>query len=516
VCCGGHCYAPAPLFGCCNGNWADLGNDAQNCGACGKACTPNQVCVYGTCQDCGPCQACDLASGKCGLACPGTCISAAVEYYASQSPAYKSLLNFLLNQGFKQYSEDSLFLYNGAAGLGSTFTAHLSSGAGGAEALVMNSTDTAWKATGTVAFVLQQSVVQYALFVDANGVLRKFFPHSLPSLFTGEPIRSAAIGSFQPPSVSSGLSLATFSVPDPNSAYCQICSFLCSALAGVEKGLCGAVSANACSNLSKGLEQYGPLGNLICSAVASLLCAKGTEGDPAGCIAGCQKWCQCDLSSSPCGNVCCPLSQGYQCTSGVCAPICGNLCQDPDRGCVPINCYDQCFECDMFDGTCKRIGSVPCGTGCCPDGQTCCSGSCSDTRTDPRNCGTCGNVCTGGKICQNGSCSCTSGLTDCSGTCVNTNTNPNNCGQCGRQCSSIYGGTPGGCVNGHCTCPSGWGQCGSYPNLDQWCCKWGYNGCCVTGDCSICPDFNGCCESRSGWFFCCPQGTTCQGYDTCA
>jgi hypothetical protein len=44
----------------------------------------------------------------------------------------------------------------------------------------------------------------------------------------------------------------------------------------------------------------------------------------------------------------------------------------------------------------------------CQPGQACCNRRCVDTRSDPRNCGTCGNVCGPQQICTNGQClSCT-------------------------------------------------------------------------------------------------------------
>jgi hypothetical protein len=66
------------------------------------------------------------------------------------------------------------------------------------------------------------------------------------------------------------------------------------------------------------------------------------------------------------------------------------------------------------------------------------------------HCGNCGVVCTGGKSCINGLCTCPSGQTDCSGTCVNLLTNNNNCGKCANQCSSGQI-----CNNGICLQTSG-------------------------------------------------------------
>lgn len=53
-------------------------------------------------------------------------------------------------------------------------------------------------------------------------------------------------------------------------------------------------------------------------------------------------------------------------------------------------------DCSSTDCYCEK--KVDCN----PD--TCCSGSCVDTDTDENNCGSCGNPCGGGQICESGSC----------------------------------------------------------------------------------------------------------------
>jgi alpha-tubulin suppressor-like RCC1 family protein len=84
--------------------------------------------------------------------------------------------------------------------------------------------------------------------------------------------------------------------------------------------------------------------------------------------------------------------------------------------------------------------------------ESCCSGACVDTSSDPNNCGTCGNVCTtsdpnatgascdGGGQCQP---NCNAPFVACGTVCVNEQTDPNNCGGCGQVCS-------GSCVAGTC------------------------------------------------------------------
>jgi len=89
---------------------------------------------------------------------------------------------------------------------------------------------------------------------------------------------------------------------------------------------------------------------------------------------------------------------------------------------------------------------------------TSCSNACVDTNNDRANCGACGNVCTQGNLCINGSCGCSSpGYAVCSGVCVNTSIDAKNCGACGNVC-----GADSYCQDGHCipsACPSGFYDC---------------------------------------------------------
>lgn len=97
--------------------------------------------------------------------------------------------------------------------------------------------------------------------------------------------------------------------------------------------------------------------------------------------------------------------------------------------------------------------------GCAAPGQSLCWDQatskqvCLDTESDPKNCGTCGNVCPDGVACQGGQCACPEGSHFCQqsqgnpASCTSVASDPKNCGYCGNVCP----GTP--CVHGAC------GQC---------------------------------------------------------
>jgi hypothetical protein len=128
----------------------------------------------------------------------------------------------------------------------------------------------------------------------------------------------------------------------------------------------------------------------------------------------------------------------------------GSKC--PTLGTCDANCVRTVTPCvgKPYPASCCGTGfSCAGGTCVCPAPNTACGTVCTNTQTDPNNCGTCGNNCNGG-TCVAGKCDCSSapGLSPCGATCVNLQTDANNCGSCGNEC------LPGvGCNGGKCYCP---------------------------------------------------------------
>jgi hypothetical protein len=112
-----------------------------------------------------------------------------------------------------------------------------------------------------------------------------------------------------------------------------------------------------------------------------------------------------------------------------------------DKGCKSGECNDA--------RRCCKMGEVACGSTCCNDlvGGTCCDGACVDTQWDESNCGGCGTVCLGGKLCEDGVCACRSHETECNGFCSDLMWDDQNCGTCGNQCGEGFS-----CFLGSCRC----------------------------------------------------------------
>lgn len=98
----------------------------------------------------------------------------------------------------------------------------------------------------------------------------------------------------------------------------------------------------------------------------------------------------------------------------------------------------------------------------CAEGETLCTGVCTDTMTDHANCGACGRECGPAEVCYDGDCAleCPPGKIACSGTCVDPDSDPLNCGSCGHACGDGEECCEGACADlssdvTHC------GACGS-------------------------------------------------------
>jgi Stigma-specific protein, Stig1 len=127
----------------------------------------------------------------------------------------------------------------------------------------------------------------------------------------------------------------------------------------------------------------------------------------------------------------CKFAATWQCAGGkaVCTPalpgdeICDG--QGGDEDCDGKS--DEGFSLDTDANNCGSCGHQ------CSASQTCCGGSCVDTRSSNANCNGCGKACVTGQTC-------------CSSSCKNTKADNGNCGSCGNVCGTLTGCTGGSCV----------------------------------------------------------------------
>ena len=195
--------------------------------------------------------------------------------------------------------------------------------------------------------------------------------------------------------------------------------------------------------------------------------ADGGVGSSACCAHNCVDTRTSAANCGACGN---------DCKGGAC---CGATC---------IDTATDVRNCGACGKVCPSMNNVPtcvngaCGSAGCKMGYADCNMNPNDgceiaTGSDNSNCGACGtvcnlpnaqNICIGG-VCQIGGCA--MGFRNCNGLpndgCeTNTGTDPKNCGQCGQNCSQLPNATAG-CMNGGCvvgSCSPGFGNCNKIDN----------------------------------------------------
>ena len=141
------------------------------------------------------------------------------------------------------------------------------------------------------------------------------------------------------------------------------------------------------------------------------------------------------------------VDTGPMCMTGqtVCGSSCVDLQADPTH----------CGACETVCGRGEACTAGHCELAC-PTGQTACAGRCASLDTDRANCGACGVACGTGLVCSMGSCTleCGAMLATCGmgadggaggRYCADTRTDRLNCGSCGNAC-----GAGMICEAGHC------------------------------------------------------------------
>lgn len=163
----------------------------------------------------------------------------------------------------------------------------------------------------------------------------------------------------------------------------------------------GADFTGACSNAgeewaelalelgSKGLAVFKLMISVVQCLASKIPCPSGKP-----CILGCG-------AQEACAKGCCVSTCARQCPLNTC--LTGQTCVN---GCCQSNCLNANSLCKLST---TDPGYVPCCTGQCTPtagnpniGQ--CPSTCTNTQTDPNNCGCCGTVCPSGVSCSAGRC----------------------------------------------------------------------------------------------------------------
>jgi hypothetical protein len=227
-------------------------------------------------------------------------------------------------------------------------------------------------------------------------------------------------------------------------------------------------------------------------------------------------------------------------------------------GALRQGCAELGARCLRDDACCSGLCDVESRRCVCTDDQEECDDECVDLRSDPANCGECGESCSAGQRCLDGACcsgsggtcdgddECCGGLTCCDGRCTDPSGDPNNCGDCGETCDfdpylceaptcqdGVCGRRPvpdgtlcvpddpsyaccdGGCADlhreEHC------GECGNICAPEETCCRG--EGCFdLAGDPEHCGGCFHACDPGESCVAgeCCPgPGTTCSSDEEC-
>src|SRR5512136_3175970 len=160
-------------------------------------------------------------------------------------------------------------------------------------------------------------------------------------------------------------------------------------------------------------------------SVAAFLAACG--GGPSPCPTLCAGVCtNLDNDQKNCGKCGLACEPDQTCSGGLCVQACPSdmvACEgkcidpftDPNHCGASGNCIGVYtgIKCDAGKSCVSKLCTCPTATpNACGAGTT---AFCTDFKTDPANCGACGNKCAAGKLCVNGTCgqTCSTGQTAC-------------------------------------------------------------------------------------------------------
>jgi len=169
-----------------------------------------------------------------------------------------------------------------------------------------------------------------------------------------------------------------------------------------------------------------------------------------------------------CGNIC---GENQLCVEGVCQCITlsgsqNQYCASSDSdGCTETDVTQDFFNCGSCGNVCGnnqicnggycQCIELPAGFGlqlcAVPNSKNC---AVAELASDASNCGSCGTVCTEGKLCSGSTCQCPPGLQVCVNACTILSADHFNCGRCGNVCQATTQCVESNCVYLQISCPA--------------------------------------------------------------
>lgn len=214
--------------------------------------------------------------------------------------------------------------------------------------------------------------------------------------------------------------------------------------------------AGACVDVSGDTAHCGAC-DQACAAGQACLLGSCTSVCPSGqelCGSECKSLSSDRQHCGACGSAC---PDGDVCSQGQCALSCQAGLTACEGRCVNLQSdRAYCGSCDTYCSAGRVCSAGSCQTSC-QAGLSNCSGSCVDTRYDPAHCGSCGAACPGyahgEAYCRSGSCqlgACATGWGSCDGDAQNgcetdLLTSDRSCGSCGNVCSGGRSCQSGAC-----------------------------------------------------------------------
>jgi hypothetical protein len=185
----------------------------------------------------------------------------------------------------------------------------------------------------------------------------------------------------------------------------------------------------------------------------------GTCGNGACSYSYTDKECYFGCANGKCGD-CTPSCAGKECGDDGCGESCGECVSPPANACAgsTLREYDRTGACGSGGKCSYAYTDRACPNGCTNAQCVNCTPNCGGRDCGPDGCGgDCGS-CGAHESCVNGSCTCFSGYGDCNGGSDGCETDlrsdDSHCGGCGAGCNDhAY------CGGSECHCEPDWGDC---------------------------------------------------------